>query len=127
MTNTAIRQARKLKAEEWLSMNPFRRGFFDGTEFGVNITVLNYTQANFGEGPTLHVHKYDELFIVLQGKALFKIGEQCIEAEAGDVLFGPANVPHKFKNIGFTPLETMDLHLSDKWIQEDLVDNDPDW
>lgn len=61
------------------------------------------------------------------GKALFKIGDDYIEAEAGDVLFGPANVPHKFKNVGFTPLQTMDIHLSDKWFQDNLEDSDADW
>ncbi|MDM6891151.1 cupin domain-containing protein [Enterobacter cloacae] len=105
----------------------FREGHFDGTEFGASVTVLEYVQENFGEGPALHVHKYDEIFIILSGKVLFKIGDDYIEAEAGDVLFGPANVPHRFKNVGFTPLETMDIHLSDKWVQDNLEDSDADW
>lgn len=84
-------------------------------------------QDKYGAGPSLHVHKYAEIFIILSGSALFKIGDEVIEAETGDVLFGPANVPHKFKNIGFAPLETLDIHLSDKWIQQDLEDDDTDW
>ena len=127
MAGTAAQKAQKLKADEWLSRTAFREGFFDGTEFGSRVTVLKYVQENFGDGPGLHVHQYDEIFIILSGKALFKIGEDYIEAETGDVLFGPANIPHKFKNIGFTPLKTMDIHLSEKWIQEDLQDAETDW
>ena len=39
---------------------------------------------------------------------------------AGDILLGPANVPHKFENLGPGPLETTDIHLSDRWIQTNL-------
>ncbi|MBF0871636.1 cupin domain-containing protein [Gluconobacter japonicus] len=116
-----------LSADMWLSnLHPWR-GHFNGSTFGVNVTVLTFTQANRGDGPTLHVHKYDEIFIVRRGQGIFKIGNVIIEAAEGDVLFGPANTPHAFKNIGDTPLETIDIHLSNKWLQEDLVDTDPNW
>lgn len=116
-----------LPAAMWLSgLHPWR-GHFDGTTFGVNVTVLNFTQETRGDGPTLHVHTYDEIFILRHGQGVFKIGHVCIEAKEGDVLFGPANIPHAFKNNGDTPLETIDIHLSEKWIQKDLVDTDPDW
>jgi len=91
------------------------------------LRFLRYTQEAYGAGPSLHVHTYPEIFVILSGTALFKIGEEVIEAQSGDVLFGPANVPHKFKNTGSGPLETLDIHLSEKWTQEDLPDDDPDW
>ena len=50
------------------------------------------------------------------------IGEEKIEAEAGQILLGPANVPHKFENLGPGVLETTDIHLSPEWIQTNLED-----
>lgn len=120
-------KARKLDAVDWLSnLRPWT-GHFDGTTLGVNVTVLHFTQAVRGDGPPLHVHDYDEIFIVRRGRGLFRIGDTRIEAGEGDILLGPANVPHTFKNIGDTPLETLDIHLSDTWTQVDLPDDDPDW
>ena len=48
------------------------------------------------------------------------------QAEAGDVLMAPAEIPHKFKNLGPGLLETTDIHVSDRWIQTNLDDPDPD-
>jgi len=86
------------------------------------VTVLFYQTDTPGKGPAWHVHPYDEVFIVRQGRALFTIGAQKIEAVAGDVLFGPRDMPHKFHNLGPGRLETTDIHLSPRWIQTDLPD-----
>ena len=56
------------------------------------------------------------------GRALFTIGEEKIEAEAGDILLGPAEIPHKYENLGPGLLETIDIHVSERWIQTDLDD-----
>lgn len=127
MTQDGENGARKVEASEWLKeMSPWK-GTLNGTQWGVGVTILNYTQANRGDGPKLHVHKYDEIFIVRRGRGLFWIGDARIEASEGDVLLGPANVPHTFKNIGDTPLETIDIHLSDHMAQEWIEIDDPDW
>ena len=48
------------------------------------------------EGP-LHVHhREEEGFYILEGSATFQIGDQTIEAKAGDYLLGPRDIPHKF-------------------------------
>jgi mannose-6-phosphate isomerase-like protein (cupin superfamily) len=38
----------------------------------------------------------DEAFFILEGSATFQVGDQTIEAGAGDYLFGPRHVPHKY-------------------------------
>jgi mannose-6-phosphate isomerase-like protein (cupin superfamily) len=75
-----------------------------------------------GKGPDWHVHPYDELFIITKGRARFKVGDKSFEVEEGDVVMGPANVPHKYKNCGTGPLQSIDIHLSREWIQTDLQD-----
>lgn len=112
----------RVSRKDWASGDEAWHGHVEGAELGTDVTVLFYQTDTPGKGPAWHVHPYDEVFIVRQGRALFTIGAQKIEAVAGDVLFGPRNMPHKFHNLGPGRLETTDIHLSPRWIQTDLPD-----
>lgn len=79
-----------------------------------------YETDEIGKGPVLHVHPYAETFIVIEGRAHYQIGDAVIEAEAGEILTGPAEVPHKFTNLGPGRLRTIDIHHSLEWIQTNL-------
>lgn len=114
-----------LKRSDWARDAARWHGRFEGKDIGTGVTVLFYTTDEIGKGPVWHVHPYDEVFIVRKGRALFTIGEEQIEAQEGDILLGPAEVPHKFRNLGPGPLETTDIHLSDRWIQTNLEDPEP--
>jgi mannose-6-phosphate isomerase-like protein (cupin superfamily) len=114
-----------LKRSEWASDDRHWHGRFEGVDVGTGVTVLFFTTERVGHGPRWHVHPYDEIFIVRRGRALFTIGEDKIEAEAGDILLGPAEIPHKFENLGPGLLETTDIHLSERWIQTNLDDPEP--
>jgi len=96
------------------------RGASLGETIGGQITVLAYGNDTPGQGPGLHVHPYDETFVILVGKARFHIGDEVIEAGAGEVVLGPAGIPHRFENIGPGRLQTIDIHHSPRWIQTDL-------
>lgn len=111
-----------LKRSDWARHDQLWKGVFEGKDIDTGVTVLFYATEETGVGPTWHVHPYDEIFIVREGRALFTIGDQKIEAEAGQVLMGPANIPHKYHNLGPGLLETTDIHVSDRWIQTDLDD-----
>ena len=111
-----------LRRRDWASDPRLWRGRFEGVDIGAGATVLFFATEKVGAGPRWHVHPYDEIFIVRSGRALFTIGDRKIEAEAGDILLGPAEIPHKFENLGPDPLETTDIHVSDRWIQTDLDD-----
>lgn len=118
------RNATILHREDWASHEHLWKGYFQGKDIGTGVTVLFYVTDKVGEGPRWHVHPYDEIFILRTGNALFTIGDKKIEAKAGDILLGPAKIPHKYHNIGPGMLETTDIHLSDRWIQTNL--NDPE-
>ncbi|WP_457089137.1 cupin domain-containing protein [Microvirga sp. P5_D2] len=111
-----------LNRADWASHPTLWKGRVEGHQFGTGVTVLFYATEEVGVGPKWHVHPYDEIFIVRQGRALFTVGSEKFECEAGQVVFGPAGVPHKFKNLGPGTLETTDIHVSDRWIQTDLPD-----
>lgn len=111
-----------LKRGDWASHAQLWKGKFEGKDIGTGVTVLFYATEEVGVGPRWHVHPYDEIFIMRKGRALFTIGDEKIAAEAGDILLGPAEIPHKYHNLGPGVLESTDIHLSETWIQTDLDD-----
>ena len=109
----------KAKLFDGTTGGPYR-GSVNGEALGTQLTVLTYGTDEPGKGPVLHVHPYDEVFVVTLGRARFFVGDQTIDAEAGETVLGPAGVPHKFINLGPGRLQTVDIHLSPKWIQTNL-------
>jgi quercetin dioxygenase-like cupin family protein len=60
------------------------------------MTIVEVTEPPGAEGP-LHVHhREDEGFWLLEGSATFEVGDATIEASAGDYLFGPRDIPHRY-------------------------------
>ena len=50
-----------------------------------------------GSGPPLHVHhNEDETFYVLEGQVTMFVGDERIDLEAGDYLFGARGIPHAY-------------------------------
>jgi quercetin dioxygenase-like cupin family protein len=63
---------------------------------GGQVTIVEVTEHPGAEAP-LHVHRRDdEGFWVLEGDVTFEVGDTTIEASAGDYVFGPRDVPHRF-------------------------------
>ena len=108
----------KISASEWQTPG---RGLLEGKGLNTGITLLRYATDVVGEGPTLHVHPYDEVFTIIEGRARFTVGDKTIDAEAGDVVLGPANIPHGYQNLGPGRLDSLDIHLSPEWIQFNLA------
>jgi mannose-6-phosphate isomerase-like protein (cupin superfamily) len=96
------------------------RSSVNGETLPTEVTVLTYGNDEPGTGPMLHVHPYDEIFVIQEGRARFFVGDTVIDAEAGEVVLGPAALPHRFVNLGPGRLQTLDIHLSPKWIQTNL-------
>jgi mannose-6-phosphate isomerase-like protein (cupin superfamily) len=96
------------------------RGHLPGEALGTTTTILAYGNEAVGTGPALHVHPYDELFVVLEGRGRFYVGDAVIDAQAGEVVLGPKGLPHRFENLGPGRLQTIDIHLGPQWLQADL-------
>ena len=101
-------------------MPPPWRGFVNGDALGGPLTVLAYGNETPGTGPRLHVHPYDETFVVIEGRARFFVGDAIIDAVAGEVVLGPKGIPHRFENLGPGRLQSIDIHHSPLWMQTDL-------
>lgn len=85
---------------------------FDGDSFFTKVSakdtdgdlyVFESTRAEEG-GPALHYHyDQDEMWYVLEGEFLIKVGDKTYEAKVGDTVFGPRKVPHCFAKVGKAP------------------------
>jgi mannose-6-phosphate isomerase-like protein (cupin superfamily) len=88
-----------------------------GDEHGIGVCLI-FVDAEPGRGPSLHKHPYEEIFVVLEGRATLDDGEQRIEVGAGDVVLIPPNQPHAFVNSGDGPLRQLDIHVSPRFVTE---------
>src|SRR5687767_14037546 len=80
-----------------------------------------------GAGPAVHRHPYTELFVVESGQATFELGESRIVVEGGQIVIGPADIPHGFTNTGSGELRLTAIHCAPAF-KTDWVDApDPQW
>jgi quercetin dioxygenase-like cupin family protein len=82
---------------------------FDGTAHDAPVSFFLLHTAP-GEGPGPHRHPYAETFIIQEGQATFTVGDQTIEARAGDIVVAPAGTPHAFVNSGPDVLRSVNIH-----------------
>ena len=93
---------------------------FVGAEHGdVSVSVF-LLSALPGDGPGPHRHPYDEVQFVREGRGLWTVNGQQFEAGAGDILVIKAGEVHSFRCIGGEPLVQLDVHLSPRFLQENL-------
>ncbi len=60
------------------------------------MSIIEVTEPPGIEAP-LHVHyRDDEGFWILEGDVTFEVGDMTIEASAGDYVFGPRDIPHRY-------------------------------
>jgi mannose-6-phosphate isomerase-like protein (cupin superfamily) len=94
---------------------------FQGFRHGAGVSFI-VVEAPPGDGPRLHRHPYEEVFVVQEGSATFTAGDEIVEAHGGQVVVVPAGVPHKFVNTGAGRLRQIDIHASERFVTEWLED-----
>lgn len=63
---------------------------------GGRMGIVEVTEPPGAEAP-LHVHRReDEAFWILEGAVTFEVDGATVEASAGDFVFGPRDVPHRY-------------------------------
>jgi quercetin dioxygenase-like cupin family protein len=100
---------------------------FVGAEHGdVPFSVI-LVHAPPGAGPRLHRHPYPEVFVVESGEASFQLGDDTLVVHGGQIVVGPANVPHGFTNRGTEPLRLTAIHGAAAFDTEWLAAPDSLW
>jgi mannose-6-phosphate isomerase-like protein (cupin superfamily) len=98
---------------------------FRGSEHGdVPVSVI-VDRSRPGEGPALHRHPYDEVWVVEQGEITFTAGERSLAAGPGMVIMVPAGDFHGFKNSGTVPLQMVCIHTRARMETEWLEPREP--
>ena len=93
---------------------------FEGYRYGATSISLHLTDLAPGQGPPLHRHPYEEVFVVYEGQATYTIGEYTVKVRAGQIVLVPAGMPHKFINSGEGSLRQTSIHPSPYMIEERL-------
>jgi quercetin dioxygenase-like cupin family protein len=93
---------------------------FVGAEHGDVPISAFLLSALPGRGPGPHRHPYDEVRFIRSGRGLYQVNGQEFEAGAGDILVIKAGEIHSFRCIGEEPLVQVDIHLSPRFVQENL-------
>ena len=71
-----------------------------GKDSDGGIAIFEQTSLSQGMGTPLHLHHYqNEIFYVLEGEYIFKVGEDVFNLTEGDSIFLPQKVPHAWTQV----------------------------
>ena len=81
-------------------------------EIGSRYITSGITRFPVGTKVPLHSHNCDEQVTILEGEAEAEIDGQRHRVRAYDTTLVPANKPHRFVNVGATPLAILWIYTS---------------
>jgi quercetin dioxygenase-like cupin family protein len=110
---------RVIREDELPPSNIARELIGDDHAAGVSVILVD---APPGRGPSLHRHPYEEIFIVQEGEATFRLEDSERVVRAGEIVIVPAGEWHGFVNSGDGPLRQVDIHVSPRFVTEWLQD-----
>jgi quercetin dioxygenase-like cupin family protein len=93
--------------------------FVGAEQGGVGVSVFLFSGLP-GKGPGPHRHPYDEIQFVREGRGVWTVNGETFQGGAGDIFVIKAGEIHSFKAIGDGPLVQVDVHMSPRFIQENL-------
>lgn len=99
-----VRGADDVPAEEVEAGTGTTRQVLIGPDEAPNFALRRFTMRP-GGGMPLHTNEVEHEQYVLGGRATVTIGDEQVTAEAGDVLYVPAGVPHSYRAEGEVPFQ----------------------
>jgi mannose-6-phosphate isomerase-like protein (cupin superfamily) len=119
MTEPNVRVVRASDVEAFELGGGSRLRLLDGAQYGFGNVSLVLSEYPSGSGADLeHRHPHVSSIVVVGGKGRFKVGDDAIVAEAGDIVVVPADAWHSFHNIGDEPLRIVGVHDSSQHAME---------
>jgi mannose-6-phosphate isomerase-like protein (cupin superfamily) len=86
----------------------------DGERYGFESLSFIISETHPGGGPGLHMHDTEEAHVLLQGSALYRIGDETIAVQAPYIAKVPAGVPHTFINVGSEPFNLIAVFAANR-------------
>ena len=108
--------------QDALPLRGSSHNFVGADHADVNVSVFLFNGAP-GAGPGPHRHPYDEVQFIQSGRGRWVVEGEEFEAGAGDILIIKAGEVHSFRCTGEEPLVQVDVHLSPRFIQENLPES----
>lgn len=93
--------------------------FVGANQGDVNVSVFLFNGVT-GAGPGPHRHPYDEIQFIQSGRGHWNVDGVEFDAGAGDILVIKAGEIHSFTCTSEENLVQLDVHLSPRFIQENL-------
>jgi quercetin dioxygenase-like cupin family protein len=90
---------------------------FVGNDHGAELTLI-LVNVPSGDGPNLHRHPYEEIFVVHAGTGTFFVDASQVEGHAGDIVVAPAGTAHRFVNSGSDRLRLTAIHHAPQFTTE---------
>jgi mannose-6-phosphate isomerase-like protein (cupin superfamily) len=85
-----------------------------GHGFGdVSIIVTEDAPNATSGADQTHRHPHISTLVITEGRGRFTVGDESIEASAGDIVVVPAHAAHSYANIGDGALKVVGVHDSD--------------
>ena len=94
---------------ESLRRSPSAVLFEGGDDVELSFFVTEFAR---GQGPSLHLHPYPEVFLVEEGTGSFTVGDDDLVVTGGHVVIVPADPPHAFAGAGDDTLRVVSIHPS---------------
>src|SRR5213080_652345 len=86
------------------------RFMIDGLDTGERFSLVEHAMSPRALAAPLHLHtREDEYSYVLQGRMGALLGDDVVEAGAGDLVFKPRNQWHTFWNAGEEPCRILEI------------------
>jgi mannose-6-phosphate isomerase-like protein (cupin superfamily) len=92
-----------------LALGPTAALFEGHRRAGADVSMF-VTRTPSGRAVELHTHPYAEVFLLLEGRGRWTVGEDVVELEPEQILVVPPETSHGFRNTGETPLLVVSLH-----------------
>jgi len=96
---------------------------FEGGKYGDIAASFFLVHTEPGKGAALHMHPYEEVFIVQEGEVTFVVGTETLTVKGGNVVIVPPETPHKFTNSGTVPLRQLSIQptreIITTWLEEE--------
>ncbi|MCF2446308.1 cupin domain-containing protein [Dyadobacter sp. CY345] len=71
-----------------------------GSDTNGDLAIFEQTSLSQGKGTPLHIHPLqDEIFYVIDGSYIFKVGEDKYDLKTGDSIVLPRKVPHAWTQV----------------------------